>query len=159
MLKHAAKKANGYWLFVNGYLLFVDSGGFGLSSPDRRTEDAGKLATFLDQVLDQDDWGHPSFQKDEQPDAGLIELFDGDSEFMYEVGTALCSSRFSLVPGGRNTRTQDLAGNMTPGRCFRQAPDHFNNLYRKRHQPSLKRVGSSLRHSILLAIQTAFPSI
>jgi hypothetical protein len=81
---------NGYWLFVNGYLLFMDPGGFGLSSPDRCSEDAGKLAIFFDQVLNQDGWGHPSFLNYEQPDASLDELFDADSEFMYEVGTTLC---------------------------------------------------------------------
>ena len=92
---------------MNGYLLFIDSWGFGLSSPDWRSEDAGKLAIFLDQVLNKDGWGHPSFQNDEQPDACLIELFDGNSEFMYEVGTALCPPRFSVVWGWRSARTQD----------------------------------------------------
>jgi hypothetical protein len=72
-------------------------------------------------------WGHPSFQNDEEPDAGLIELFDGDSEFLYEVGTALRTPRFAVVRGWRSTRTRDLAVNTTPGRCFRQASDQVNN--------------------------------
>ena len=76
--------------FANGYLSFADSRGFGLGGPDRRAEDAGKLTIFLNEVPDQCGRGHPSFHNDEEPDAGLIELFDGDSEFMYEVGTALC---------------------------------------------------------------------
>ena len=111
--------------FANGYLSFADSRGFGLGGPDRRAEDAGKLMIFLDEVLNQCGRGHPSFHNDEEPDAGLIELFDGDSEFLYEVGTALRTPRFAVVRGGRSARTQDLAGNMTPGRCFRQVPDQL----------------------------------
>jgi hypothetical protein len=51
---------------VNGYLLFIDSGGFGLSSSDRRSEDAGKLSIFLDQVLKQDGLGHLGFQNNDK---------------------------------------------------------------------------------------------
>ncbi len=57
-----------------------------MGGPDRCAEDAGKLMIFLDKVLNQHGRGHPGFQNDEEPDAGLIELFHGDSEFMYEVG-------------------------------------------------------------------------
>ena len=64
--------------------------------------------------------------------------------------------RFSVVWGWRSARTQDLAGNMTSGRCFRKMSDQFNNFYRKRHQSALKLIGSSLRHSILLTY-FAFP--
>jgi hypothetical protein len=78
---------------------------------------------------------------------------------MYEVGTALGPSRFSVVWGWRSARTQDLAGNMTSGRCFRQMSSQFNNLYRKRHQPALKLIGSSLRHSILLTYSNCIPLI
>jgi len=40
------------WLFVIGEWLFViDSGSFGLSRPDGRSEDAGKPVIFLDHVL------------------------------------------------------------------------------------------------------------
>ena len=53
-----------------------------MGGPDRRAEDAGKLTIFLDEVLDPCGRGHPSFQNDEEPDAGLIEVFDGDSEFI-----------------------------------------------------------------------------
>ena len=101
---------------------------------------------------------NPSFKNDEEPDARLIEFFDADSELMYEVGTALRPPRLAVVRGGRNSRTQDLAGNLTPGRCFRQVPDQLNNVYRKRHQPPLKRVGSSLRHSILLTDSNCLPA-
>src|SRR5512139_3801930 len=76
---------------------------------------------------------------------------------MYEVGTALCPPRFSVVWGWRSARTQDLAGNMTSGRCFRQVYDPFNNLYRKRHQPALKLIGSRLRHSIFLTYSNCIP--
>jgi len=126
--------------FANGYLSFADSRGFGLRGPDRRAEDAGRFTIFLDEVLDQCGRSHPSFQNNEQSDAGLIELFDGASEFMCEVGTALRTPRFAVVRGGRSARAQDLAGNMTPGGCFRQVPEQFNSLYRKRHQPALERV-------------------
>jgi hypothetical protein len=85
-------------------------------------KDAGKLTIFLDEVLDQCARGHPGFQNDEEPDAGLIELFDGDSEFMYEVGTALRTPRFPVVRGGRSARTQDLAGNMRPADVFGKCP-------------------------------------
>jgi hypothetical protein len=50
---------NDYLLLVNGYLLFIDSGGFDLSHPYRRSEDAGKLAIFLDQDFSKDGWDHP----------------------------------------------------------------------------------------------------
>jgi hypothetical protein len=33
----------------------------------------------------------------------------------------------------------------------------FNNLYRKRHQPALKLIGSGLRHSILLTYPNCIP--
>ena len=71
-----------------------------MGGPDRCAEDAGKLTIFLAEVLNQGGRGHPSFQNDGEPDAGLIELFDGDSEFMYEVGTALRSPRFAVVRAG-----------------------------------------------------------
>jgi hypothetical protein len=87
------------------YLSFLESRGFALGGPDRRAEDAGKLTIFLDELLDQYGRGHPSFQNDEEPEAGLIELFDGDSEFMYEVGTALRPSHFDVILGWRSART------------------------------------------------------
>jgi hypothetical protein len=61
------------------YLSFPESRGFALGGPDRRAEDAGKLTIFLDELLDQYGRGHPSFQSEEEPEAGLIELFNGDS--------------------------------------------------------------------------------
>ena len=51
MQKHAAKVRH-EWLFViREWLFVIDSGGFGLSGPDGRSEDAGKRVLFLDQVL------------------------------------------------------------------------------------------------------------
>ena len=91
-----------YLLLANGDLLFADSRCFGLGRPDRRAEDAGKLTIFLDEVLDQCGRGHSSFQNDEEPDAGLIELFDADSEFVYKVGAALRTPSFAVVRGGRS---------------------------------------------------------
>jgi hypothetical protein len=73
-----------------------------LGGPDRRAEDGGKLTIFLDEVLDQCDRSHPSFQNDEEPDAGLIELFNSDTEFVNEVcaafRTSFAGSRFRLHP-------------------------------------------------------------
>jgi len=66
-----------------GYVQFADSRGFALGGPDRCAEDAGKLTIFLHKALNQGGRSQPSFLNDEEPDAGLIELFDGDSEFMY----------------------------------------------------------------------------
>ena len=90
MLRAAAPSNNGWAKWdPQENLSFADSRGFALGGPDRRAEDAGELTIFLDELFDQCGRGHPSFQNDEEPDAGLIELFDGDSEFMYEVRTAL----------------------------------------------------------------------
>ena len=71
-----------------------------MGRPDRRAQDAGKLMIFLDEVLDPCGRSHPSFQNHEEPDAGLIELFDADSEFMNEVGTALRTPSFAVVGAG-----------------------------------------------------------
>jgi hypothetical protein len=71
-----------------------------LGRPDRRAQDAGKLTIFLDEGLAPCGRSHPSFQNHEKPDAGLIELFDADSEFMNEVGTALRTPSFAVVRGG-----------------------------------------------------------
>ncbi len=73
-----------------------------MGGPDRRTKHAGKLTIFRDEVHNQRGRGHPGFENDEEPDAGLIELFDGDSEFVYEVGTALRTTRIAVVRGGRS---------------------------------------------------------
>ena len=88
------------WLFV--ILSFACLGG-----PDRRAEDAGELTIFLDETLDASNRAHPSFQNDQEPDAGLIELFDRDSKFMYEVGTAFRTPRFAVVRGWRSASTLD----------------------------------------------------
>jgi hypothetical protein len=61
-------------------LLFADSQGFGLGGPGRCTEDASKLTIFLYEAFNRGCRGHPSFQNDEEPDAGFIELFDGDND-------------------------------------------------------------------------------
>jgi hypothetical protein len=54
--------------FAHGDSSFADLPGFGLGGPDRRAEDAGKLTIFLDEVLDQCCWGHPSFQNPKKND-------------------------------------------------------------------------------------------
>ncbi len=107
----------------NSSFVICPLGAFRLRGPERGAEHPAELATLLGEAGNQCLRSHTSLQDNEQPDPGLIELSNSNTEFVNEICTALRASRLRIVRSRRSARAQDPPGNMPSCSRFGQAGD------------------------------------